>query len=158
VTPTTAPLTNAAPAASAKTGVVTALANPGAGAGPGGDIGRGKGTSGAGKGAIGNRAGPGDDYLERLYRHLLRYKKYPPDAIGQKQQGSVLVGFTIARDGTLSDPRIERSSGSPLLDQATIAMLKRASPAPRLPDSFQGNEARVKFPIDYKLSLIDQMF
>jgi periplasmic protein TonB len=141
-----------APAALAQPSTATALAAPGTGAGPG------KGTEGTGKGAIGNTVGPGDDYLERLYRHLLRYKTYPPEAIGQKQQGSVVIGFTIARDGTINSARIEKSSGSAILDRATLAMVQRASPAPRLPDSFKGSEARVKFPIDYKLSLIDQIF
>ena len=124
----------------------------GIGAGPG------KGLAGAGQGAVGSTTGPGDDYLQRLYRHLLRYKKYPPEAISAKQQGSAVIGFVIARDGTISDPRIEKSSGSPTLDQATLEMVQRASPAPALPDSFKASEARVRFPIDYKLSLIDQMF
>ncbi len=131
----------------------TALAAP-PGAGPG----QGQGAQGAGKGAIGNSPGPGDDYLEKLYRHLLRYKKYPPEAIGAKQQGRVEVAFTIARDGTISDTRIEKSSGSAMLDQATLALVQHASPAPALPDSYKGAAARVRFPIDYKLSLIDQMF
>ncbi len=147
--PTAAPV---APAPAEPAQTKTALATPGVGAGPG------KGVEGAGKGAIGNTPGPGDDYLEKLYRHLLRYKKYPPEAIGAKQQGSVTVAFTIARDGTVSDVKIEKSSGSPMLDQATLALVQHASPVPALPDSYKGDAARVKFHIDYKLSLIDQMF
>jgi protein TonB len=143
-TPATAPTT-------------TALAAPGAG-NAGVKPGPGKGVEGAGKGVVGPGAGPGNDYLERLYRHLLRYKKYPPEALSAKQQGSVVVGFTIARDGAVSDARIEKSSGSRLLDAATLALLRRAAPVPPLPDSFKGGAARVKFPIDYKLSLIDQIF
>jgi protein TonB len=143
-TPATAPTT-------------TTLAAPGAG-NAGVKPGPGKGVEGAGKGVVGPGAGPGNDYLERLYRHLLRYKKYPPEALSAKQQGSVVVGFTIARDGAVSDARIEKSSGSRLLDAATLALLRRAAPVPPLPDSFKGGAARVKFPIDYKLSLIDQIF
>jgi protein TonB len=150
------PVPRPAPPKEAKTESTQAATAPAAAAGMG--AGPGKGVAGAGKGAIGSTAGPGDDYLERLYRHLLRYKKYPPEAISAKQQGSALVGFVIARDGTISDARIEKSSGSPILDQATLAMVQRASPAPALPDSFKPSEARVRFPIDYKLSLIDQMF
>lgn len=148
--PPRTPAPQPAPAAAAQT--QTALASPGTGAGPG------HGTEGAGKGAIGNSPGPGDDYLEKLYRHLLRYKKYPLEAIGAKQQGRVEVAFTIARDGTISGARIEKSSGSAMLDQATLALVQHASPAPPLPDSYKGIAARVKFPIDYKLSLIDQTF
>lgn len=150
------PLPRPAPPQEAKTEPARAATVPAAAAGVG--AGPGKGVAGAGKGAIGSTAGPGDDYLERLYRHLLRYKKYPPEAISAKQQGSAVVGFVIARDGTISDARIEKSSGSPVLDQATLTMVQRASPAPALPDSFKPSEARVRFPIDYKLSLIDQMF
>ena len=132
-------------------------AAPGAAASPG-VPGPGKGTQGLGKGAFGNSAGPGDDYLDRLYKHLLRYKKYPPEALNAKQQGSVEIGFTIARDGTIGDAHIEKGSGFPSLDEATLTMVRHASPAPHLPDNFKGDAARVKFRIDYKLSLLDQMF
>lgn len=134
-----------------------APAAPGASAGPAAP-GPGKGIEGAGKGAIGNTLGPGDDYLEKLYRHLLRYKKYPPEAVSTKQQGAVVIGFTLSRDGTIGDAHIEKGSGFPALDDATLAMVRRASPAPRLPDGYKSDTARVKFRIDYKLSLLDQMF
>src|SRR6185437_8258983 len=143
--PASAPAATPAPAA------------PGAAASPG-VRGPGKGTQGLGKGAFGNSAGPGDDYLDRLYKHLLRYKKYPPEALNAKQQGSVEIGFTIARDGTIGDAHIEKGSGFPSLDEATLTMVRHASPAPHLPDNFKGDAARVKFRIDYKLSLLDQMF
>jgi protein TonB len=133
-------------------------AAPGTGAGPGTKAGPGKGAEGIGKGAIGTAIGPGDDYLERLYRHLLQYKTYPPEAISQKRQGAVVIGFTIARDGRVSDARIEKSSGSPILDRATLALVQRASPVPSLPDTFKGGAARVKFPINYELGLIDELF
>ena len=151
----TAPVapTSPAPAPAA----TPAPAAPGAAVSPG-VPGPGKGTQGLGKGAFGNKAGPGDEYLDRLYKHLLRYKKYPPDALNAKQQGAVEIGFTIARDGTISDAHIEKGSGFPALDEATLTMVRRASPAPALPADFTGAEARVKFRIDYKLSLLDQMF
>jgi periplasmic protein TonB len=139
------------------TGTVSAQA-PGAGHGPGGKTGQGAGAAGTGQGAIGDGVGPGDNYLERLYRHLLRYKSYPKEAVDRKQQGKVEIGFTIARDGSISDVHIERSSGYPDIDQATAAMVRRAAPMPPLPQSFKGNSARVKFPIDYRLGLFDQMF
>ncbi|MGH6988782.1 MAG: energy transducer TonB [Stellaceae bacterium] len=135
-----------------------AAPSPGAGQGPGGHSGEGIGTAGAGHGAIGTGVGPGDNYLERLYRHLLHYKKYPAAAMRRKEQGKVVIGFTIARDGRVSDVHIEESSGHPDIDRATLDLVRRAAPMPPLPPSFKGNEARVKFPIDYRLSLFQQMF
>ena len=76
----------------------------------------------------------------------------------EKQEGSVIIAFTIARDGTIENAHIERGSGFPLLDEATLAMLKKASPVPPLPESYHGREARAALPINYKLGLLDSMF
>jgi periplasmic protein TonB len=156
--PVSAPQSTPATTATEAATVSPPASGIGAGAGTGGDAGPGKGIDGRGQGAIGADAGPGDEYLERLYRHLLRFKQYPPDAIAQKQQGAVEIGFSIGRDGTLGNAHIEKSSGFALIDDAAVAMLQRASPAPPLPESYKADEARARFTIDYKLSVVDRVF
>lgn len=44
---------------------------------------------------------------------------YPPDAIRRNQQGTVVVGFRIAADGSVNDGIIVQSSGSRALDRAS---------------------------------------
>jgi len=62
----------------------------------------------------------------------------------------VMLGFVIRRDGAVLDAWVEGSSGSPLLDDAAIDMVRRASPVPPLPASFAGASIRVVIPVDYK--------
>jgi len=129
-----------------------------ASAGPGGATGVGTGAAGAGRGALGNGKGPGDDYLDRLRRHLAKYKRYPPDAVKRKQEGTVMISFVLARDGTVLQAQIERSSGFPLLDQAALDMMHNASPVPPLPPSFTGDEAHLVIPAGFRIGLFDRLF
>jgi periplasmic protein TonB len=133
---------------------------PGQGGGPGGTAGVGTGAEGAGHGAIGDGPveGPGDDYLDRLRRWLERYKQYPEAAKQAKQEGELVVSFTILRDGTVRDARIEHSSGFPLLDQAALDMLRNASPVPPLPPTFRGNSAAIDLPVDFSIGFFDRVF
>ncbi|MEG3180508.1 energy transducer TonB [Sphingomonas sp. LT1P40] len=48
---------------------------------------------------------------------------YPPAALRNGEQGSVGVEFTIKRNGRVADCRIAHSSGSPLLDRTTCALI-----------------------------------
>jgi protein TonB len=144
-----------APAANAQPGTA---ATGTASAGPGGAAGVGTGVAGVGPGAFGNGRGPGDDYLDRLRRHLSRFKRFPAEAVKRKQQGTVYVTFVLARDGTVLDAKIQRSSGFPLLDEAALDMLHRASPVPALPASYTGDRASLTIPADFSIGFFDRMF
>lgn len=126
--------------------------------GPGGTVGSGQGNAGTGAGALGSGEGPGDDYFERLRRHLAWHKRYPADASKQKQEGKVQVKFTLARDGTVLAAEIERGSGFPLLDQAVLDMLREASPVPPLPERFTRERIQISLPIDFSLGFFTRLF
>jgi protein TonB len=147
-----------APAPPADVPPTTAVAS--AAGGPGAPAASGLGSSGVGHGSIGNGSanGPGDDYLRALQRWLERYKRYPPEAIDKNIEGKVVIGFTLARNGTVLDAWIERSSGAPIIDQAALAMLHRASPVPPLPQDYKGDELKLAMPVDYALGFFDRMF
>ena len=127
---------------------------------PPGAGGRGRGDEGPGKAAAGNGSlnGPGDDYLDAVRRWVTRYKKYPDDAIKQKQEGIVQLGFKFTRDGTVTDAWIEKSSGFPMLDQAALAMIHAASPIPKVPDRYQGDTLTLVMPENFKIGLFDRLF
>ncbi len=133
---------------------------PGSGSGIASAVGRGIGNEGAGHGAVGDGpvTGPGDDYLDRLRRWLNRYKHYPEAAQKAKEQGQLVVSFTILRDGTVVDPRIEHSSGFPLLDEAALKMLHDASPVPPLPQTYRAQRLAVGLPVNFSIGLMDRLF
>jgi protein TonB len=129
-----------------------------ASAGPGGAAGVGLGPQGAGPGMFGTGQGPGDDYLEKLRRWLAKHKKYPEEAHKKKQEGSVLVGFVLARDGTVLEAHIERSSGFLLIDQAAIDMMRRASPVPPVPPSYTGERLAIAMPVRFTIGFFEKLF
>lgn len=51
---------------------------------------------------------------------------------------SPMIRFRIERDGTLSDPQVERSSGLPFVDRAALRAVMASSPLPPLPREFAG--------------------
>jgi TonB family protein len=51
---------------------------------------------------------------------------------------SPMIRFRIERDGTISDPQLERSSGLPFVDRAALRAVMASSPLPPLPQEFGG--------------------
>ena len=65
--------------------------------------------------------------------------RYFPQQDGKKIYGELIVYIPVYQDGSLYDreggPRIERSSGNPLLDRAALAIVRRAAPFGQFPRS-----------------------
>jgi periplasmic protein TonB len=91
------------------------------------------------------------DYFALVSAHLNRRKTYPAEAKQARQQGVVTVRFTVDRNGNVSGTSIKRSSGHIILDQATLTLLQRVAPLPRMPDSMQRDSVTLSLPIDYSL-------
>lgn len=69
---------------------------------------------------------------------------YPKLARQMGWEGRVTVSFLISSDGNTKDIRIKQSSGIAILDQSSIAAVKKASPFPKPPA-----EAYIIIPISY---------
>jgi protein TonB len=124
----------------------------------GGEAEASRGASGTGAGVgVGDLEGPGDEYLERVRRWLAKHKKYPAEARKRKQEGSVVVEFVLARDGAVLDAQIERSSGFPLIDEAALDMLQRASPVPPVPPAYRGERLRIAIPVRFSLGFFERL-
>jgi protein TonB len=83
--------------------------------------------------------------------HLNRHKRYPAAAQSRGVQGEVQVHFKMDRSGLLVSSRVVRSSGSPLLDEATLDLFKRASPLPRPPSGMAGEVIELSMPISFRM-------
>jgi protein TonB len=69
----------------------------------------------------------------RVLAHLQRFKVYPREAQEREVEGRVTVAFTLAPNGEVTAVTLAGSSGSAVLDQATLAMVRRAAPFPAAP-------------------------
>lgn len=83
-------------------------------------------------------------YIQRIIADKIQYPRAA--RLGQ-QQGTVLVAFTISKDGTVSELKIATSSGFALLDKNALEAVNKAAPFPRPPVA-----AQLRVPIAYSLS------
>lgn len=91
------------------------------------------------------------DYLGIVQARLARYKIYPRPARLTRQEGTVLVRFTIVSDGTITGWSIVQGSGHDILDEAAEDMIRRASPLPPIPAGMNRTHIDLTLPIQYSL-------
>lgn len=100
----------------------------------------GRGRNGAGESdqtrAASSRGGAAavTNYRAQVMAHLARFKVYPEQMRERGVTGRATVAFTISRAGQVLSATLRNSSGAPMLDQATLAMVRRAAPFPKAPD------------------------
>jgi protein TonB len=99
-----------------------------------------------------------DDYMLRLQAWIARQERYPAEARAQHREGKGIVGFTIARDGKVTRVWIDQSTGSSVLDQASLATIRDASPVPPLPHDITGTSVDFFLPVNYTLSNFERLF
>ena len=109
----------------------------------------GAGGGGAGVASRGGVGGAGDgggvaDVLLSIRRRIERAKVYPETARREGVQGTVELRFRIAADGSVEAMEILRSSGFPILDQASQQTIRRAAPYPPV-------RGWIRLPLSYRL-------
>ncbi len=82
------------------------------------------------------------------YMNALKRKMDPnwsPPGAGPGEAREVLVTFTILRDGSVRDPKIDQSSGNVFYDQAAVRSVWRSNPFPPLPPGYPEDTLQVYF-------------
>ncbi|MCB1418792.1 MAG: TonB family protein [Notoacmeibacter sp.] len=74
------------------------------------------------------------NYPGKIASRIRRSLKYPAEARAKRLRGQTVVSFVVSRSGAVSGVSVARSSGSPVLDNAAVAAVRRASPFPPIPD------------------------
>ena len=62
---------------------------------------------------------------------------------------SAVIYFRIQRDGTVTDVKVEKSSGNALFDQSALRAVMASSPLPALPESYTGDFLGVHFMFEH---------
>ena len=71
-------------------------------------------------------------------------------AMNQGTSGQVVVRFVIQRDGTITEHEVEKSSGSPVLDLASLRAVVQTRGLPPLPAQFPGQTLPVHLIFEYR--------
>jgi protein TonB len=90
-----------------------------------------------------------DDYFGRLLAWLERHKRYPSEARSKRNQGTAMVWFVMDRQGRVQNCRLHKSSGFPVLDEAAVKMVERASPLPAMPKELPDQTLEVVVPVEF---------
>lgn len=98
-------------------------------------------------------AGPARaSYSQRIVAHLNRHKSYPASARSRREEGTVMLTFTLDRHGKVISSHISRGSGHPELDREALDMLKRAQPFPTPPAELSEQRFPFTAPMRYYLN------
>jgi len=102
---------------------------------------------GTGGGAVPPEYGP---YLQRFRRHVQESLVYPLAARRQSLRGTVELDVALDPSGRVRDVRVARSSGTGILDDATVDILRRLDPLP-LPESLPRRPLLIRLPLVFDL-------
>lgn len=89
-------------------------------------------------------------WRNQLQAWVQRHKSYPSASAPMREAGTVELKFTIDTEGNVTSSRVSRSSGSPRLDRAALDMLRRASPVPPPPRSFNTATMVLSMPVTFE--------
>ncbi|EKE9353934.1 energy transducer TonB [Campylobacter jejuni] len=92
-------------------------------------------------------------YQALLIAHLTKFKKYPQEAIIQKQEGVVRIRVSIDESGNVLSKELKKSCPYAALNDEALSLFKRASPLPKPPKEMLKNGDKISFvmPIDYNI-------
>jgi protein TonB len=91
-------------------------------------------------------------WQKSLVAHINRYKRYPAEARARKMTGIVTVEFTLDPYGQVLSSRIAHSSGSAVLDEEAIALVRRAAPLPTPPQDIPPEGIPFAIPIHFRMN------
>lgn len=80
---------------------------------------------------------------------ISKVRKYPPLARKERVEGEVRVRFTLDKYGAILSSEIETSSGSPVLDEAALAVFEEIGKLPTPPSYLKGERFTLLAPIRY---------
>ena len=90
-------------------------------------------------------------YQDKVRAAIEAHRVYPRSARRRKIEGSAVVQIRINRQGHILESRFIKTTGSHILDQAVMDMIKAADPLPEMPSSLGKSSISINVPIGFKL-------
>ena len=91
------------------------------------------------------------DYFSTLKAWLEKHKTYPRRARLSGTQGTVVINFSMSRDGKVLSRHIIESSGHTILDEAAIEAVQKSSPLPQPPAQLADSDLNITVPFGFYL-------
>jgi len=94
---------------------------------------------------------PYRDYLLQVRRKIEQLWIYPPQAIAEQEEGNAQIRFTIDANGDLAGYHVITTSGSVILDQGALAVVKAAAPYAPLPAEYNLSRLHITATFSYRM-------
>jgi TonB family protein len=92
-------------------------------------------------------------YLYKIKKQILKVWLYPQKAYEKNEEGTVVVKMAIDADGSIAETRLMASSGSAILDESALNVVRAASPYDSLPGTY--NLSRLNITASFRYRLMD---
>lgn len=90
-------------------------------------------------------------YKARVRQAVAEHKHYPALARRMREEGRVVVAFTLDSSGALVAVHIKQSSGSERLDEAALQAVRDAAPFPPFPEGSARQRWEFSLPLSFML-------
>ncbi len=97
-------------------------------------------------------ASPYRDYLLRVQRKIEQLWHYPPEAVEAQEEGNAVIRFTVEANGGLASSQVLTTSGSAVLDEGALAVVKAAAPYAPLPAEYNLARLHITATFSYRLA------
>jgi len=92
-----------------------------------------------------------ETYLIQIRQKIEQIWRYPPEALSRKTEGNAVIRFTINASGALAGYYVTSTSGSPVLDEGALAVVRAAAPYAPLPASFKLSRLHITATFSYRM-------
>lgn len=92
-----------------------------------------------------------NEYLLKIKAHIEKHKKYPKRAKRLKQQGKVMLSFTVLENGAIQDAKIIGKSPYKRLNTAALKILHTINQFDPIPKELNKNSWQLNVPINYSI-------
>jgi TonB family protein len=90
-------------------------------------------------------------YLGKIKKRILQIWKYPQRAYEKNEEGVAVIKMSIDANGYLAGTNLMSSSGSLLLDEGALGVVRAAAPFEPLPESYNLSRLHIVASFRYKL-------
>lgn len=92
---------------------------------------------------------PSPEFLRRVLAALEQVRRYPPAAKARREEGVVVLVFSMNRSGRVTAAQVQKSSGSASLDRAALEAVRRAR-LPAVPAEYT-DPLQLVLPVEFSL-------
>ena len=102
--------------------------------------------------ALQGEPGPYSAYLLTIRRKIEQIWSYPPQALSEQREGNAVIRFTIDASGALQGYYVTATSGSTVLDEEALAVVRAAAPYAPLPAGFNLARLHITATFSYRMT------